>query len=431
MVLVLLLVSCLTAAAADEDFRVYSEHPRLFLTGQRLRLLKRERERQSPRWRQLDALVKGGAQMPEPGFAAALYYAVTGDAQAGKQAVDWALGTAATDLRQLATVYDWCQSAFRPGQAATLAAKIQRVMDQKPPATLSARRDRVLALIATADESHHGEEKPLREIVEQWWRAQFVPGLSTTPLYDLYALDEILHAVRDNLNIELGEDARDFFRDLPKYQILGTYPAPLSTAENEYRIPVYKESGEPNLDRAAMLRVAGLSLVAYDSNGLENQYLQGWLMLDRYMLQSSLGAPYEFLWANPYQPGLSYFQLPLLFHDAKSGALFIRSDWDDDAVWLGLYEGEAQLFRDGHITVLNRQPNAKPIAIGTATIVRGSIPAQFSFEGGPVLVVGLKPRHAYLIETDDEELRELETDPAGTLVLEYSPDRKATVRIHE
>jgi hypothetical protein len=61
--------------AQDDDYRVYTEHPRLILTSQRLRLLKRERERDSQRWRQFDLLVKGGASLPEPGFALALYYA--------------------------------------------------------------------------------------------------------------------------------------------------------------------------------------------------------------------------------------------------------------------------------------------------------------------------------------------------------------------
>src|SRR5271166_5021639 len=109
----------------DEEFRVYTEHPRLILTAQRLRLLKRERERESQRWRQFELLVKGGASLPEPGFALALYYAVADDAAAGKRAVDWALGTG-DDLRQLALVYDWCQPVLSPQQSAALAAKIRR-----------------------------------------------------------------------------------------------------------------------------------------------------------------------------------------------------------------------------------------------------------------------------------------------------------------
>src|ERR1700722_16951489 len=85
--------------AADEDFHVFTDAPRLFLTKQRLRLLQRERERESVRWQQFDALVSGGAPMPEAALAQALYYRVSGNAAAGRKAVEWALSGPATDLR--------------------------------------------------------------------------------------------------------------------------------------------------------------------------------------------------------------------------------------------------------------------------------------------------------------------------------------------
>ena len=155
------------------------------------------------------------------------------------------------------------------------------------------------------------------------------------------------------------------------------------------------------------------------------------------MLQGVFGAPYEFLWANPYQPGLSYFQLPVFFHDQRSGALFLRSNWEDDAVWFGIYSGEAQLFREGRVTVMGFKgkipldPKAEGIPVGDSSVLLGRSPMQFSMEGGRVLVVRLKPRSKYLIETDDEEMSELETDGAGTLVLEYPGDWAAGVRIQE
>ncbi len=52
-------------AGQDEDFHVYTDAPRLLLTKQRLRLLQRERERESTRWQQFDGLVATGAPMPE------------------------------------------------------------------------------------------------------------------------------------------------------------------------------------------------------------------------------------------------------------------------------------------------------------------------------------------------------------------------------
>ena len=433
-----LVIGSLAAQTSPEEYRVYNSHPRLLLTAQRLRLLKRERDRDSMRWHQFSLLVRSAAEMREPGFALALYYQVTNDEAFGKRAVDWALGEG-KDLRQLALVYDWCQPVLNVTQSKTLADKIKRLAEQKPPDSLLAQRDRVLAVIATADENQHGEETLLRDTVEKWWRAQFAPGLAdgriVPPLYELYALAELLHAIRDNLKIDMREDIPEYFRELPKYQVLGNYPAPLEAPENEYRIPVFSGAGQPDLDQAALARVAGLSMVAYDNNALENQFLQGWLIQDRFMLQGTFGAPYEFLWANPYQPGLSYFQLPLLYHDDHSGALFVRSNWEDDAVWFGLYQGEAQLFRDGKVTVLKPPPagatGVKPVDVGDASVMWGRAPLKFSLEGGNVLVVGLKPKSRYLIETDDEEVREAETDRLGTLVLEYPMDRSAGVRIYE
>src|SRR5258708_16740868 len=96
---ILLATLIATELFGQDEYRVYTEHPRLFLTAQRLRLLKRERDRESMRWRQFDLLVRAAAQMREPGFALALHFAVTGDSAIGKRAVEWALGPG-TDLRQ-------------------------------------------------------------------------------------------------------------------------------------------------------------------------------------------------------------------------------------------------------------------------------------------------------------------------------------------
>ena len=422
----------------EEEFRVYTEHPRLFLTAQRLRLLKRERDRDSMRWRQFDLLVRAAAEQREPGFALALEYQVTGDAAIGKRAVEWALGSG-TELRQLALVYDWCQPLLSPAQSKTLANKIEKLAGRTEGKGIAAERNRLLAWISIADVARHDEENPLRQAITGWWRAEFIPKLGngqTLPApAELFALFEILHAVRDNLKIDLREDAPEYFRELPRYQVLANYPAPLAAPENEYRIPVYKGSEQPDLDQAALSRAAGLASVAYDNNALENQYLQGWLIQDRFMLQGVFGAPYEFLWANPYQPGLSYFQLPIFYHEERSGALFLRSNWEDDAVWFGIYGGELQLFRDGRVTVLNPKgplaAKAEGIPVGDSTVLVGRSPMQFAMEGGRVVVVGLKPHRGYLIEADDEEMSEIETDGAGTLVLEYPADWAAGVRIEE
>ena len=70
-------------------------------------------------------------------------------------------------------------------------------------------------------------------------------------------------------------------------------------------------------------------MVAFDVNAAESQVLQGWLMHDHFMLRGTFGAPYEFLWANPYQPGLSYYHVPLIYHNPDFGKLFVRSSWEE------------------------------------------------------------------------------------------------------
>ena len=92
-------------ASPPESHGRFYDHPRLFLTAKRLRLLKRERDRNSPRWQRLDELVSSGAPLPEPGFALALHYQVSGNRESGTRAVEWARGPDA-DLRQMSLVYD-------------------------------------------------------------------------------------------------------------------------------------------------------------------------------------------------------------------------------------------------------------------------------------------------------------------------------------
>ncbi len=421
-----------------EEFRVYTEHPRLFLRPQRLRLLKRERERQSMRWRQIDMLLGGKAQMPEHGFASALYYQVKGDAGAGKRAIEWALSPEA-DLRQIAVVLDWCQDLLSEDQTKLLAARLEKGLTSAPAGnSVAAERDRVLAAIALAERNQDLAEKVLRDAVQKWWRKELAPALSggrnLDPGSEVFPLLEILHAVRDNLNIDLRQDAPSYFKSLPSYEVVCNYPAAYPAPENEYHIPFYTGSGEPDLNRASLARAAGLALVAYDTNELENQYLQGWLIQDRFILKSAFGAPYEFLWANPYQPGLSYDHLPVLFYDERSGTLVVRSDWEEDALWFALENHQAQLFRDGKITVLDLQGRqagkSEAIHVGTTTILMGRPNLRFQADGEEIFIIGGRPRAKYHVEIDDEEMQEKVADAGGNLELLFDGESNPGVRIH-
>jgi hypothetical protein len=433
----LALATALAATAQEQDpLDVYTEAPRLLLRAQRIRLLRRERERQSMRWEHFHSLIASGPGMPEPGFAAGLYYQVSGDANTARRATQWALGSSGTDLRQLALVFDWCRDRLTPPQADALAAKLARgVVQSERDLRIPAMRSRVFAALALADRDAPLAKKTLEQVVRTWWRGTAVPairsGRDPLPKEDLYAFLELAHAIRDNTNVDLREDAPKYFQNLPAAQILGYYPASYPAPENEYRIPSARGAGEPDLRHAALARAAELSMVAFDTNAPAHQLLQGWLMHDNFILRGAFGAVYEFLWANPYQPGLSYYHLPLVFHDEALGRLFIRSSWEES---LGYFDGELQLFRDGKPTVLNPQLTQGPLSLTSAVIFFGANARQFEAvlqEDEHLFILGLKARQKYDLEIDDQELTERMTDPGGILRLAVRPDAATGVRLRE
>ncbi|MDP8989455.1 MAG: hypothetical protein M3N41_05155 [Acidobacteriota bacterium] len=430
-----ILLLAVPLCAQSDEFRVYSAAPRLLLTPQRLRLLQRERERDSLRWQAFNTLVSGGAAMPEPGFAWALFYRVSGQLTWGKKAVDWALGDSANDLRQLALVFDWCGPAMTDAQTARLAAKLQRGLATAAGGDVRQRSARAFTAIALADHLPDHGESVLKPMIEQWWRGEIGKkidaGAPAIPRDQVYALVELLHAVHDNLKIDLREDAPDYFKALPTDHLVSHYPAPYPAAENEYRIPIYVRDGEPDLNQAALSRAAELAIVAYDSNAAENQFLQGWLMQDRFLMRGGFGVPYEFLWANPYQPGLSYFQMPLVYHDSLSGHLFARTSWDENATWLGYFDGQLQLFRDGKVETLKAGAATEPVHVGDAIILsaREKDVSRFQADAAAVFVLNLTPRAHYDVEIDDQELREEETDTGGTLVIALPEGIPAGIRV--
>src|SRR5260370_17349007 len=91
-------------AQTGDSLEIYTEHPRLFLRPQHLRLLRRERERRTTRWLQFETLMAGKAPMPEMGFAQALYYQVSADEPSARQPLPCPLAPASA-LRQSPPVF--------------------------------------------------------------------------------------------------------------------------------------------------------------------------------------------------------------------------------------------------------------------------------------------------------------------------------------
>src|SRR5262249_15321323 len=156
-------------------------------------------------------------------------------------------------------------------------------------------------------------QRELIRVVREWWAGRIVPALDAGRMAisrdDAYPLFELLHALRDTTVLDLRESAPRFFKDYPIDHLMSHYPGVYESAESASRIgaAVPPPPGEPDVRAAALSRAAELAIVAYDTNAAPGQVLQGWLMHDKFMLRTPFGAPYEFLWANPYLPGLSYY----------------------------------------------------------------------------------------------------------------------------
>jgi len=376
--------------------------------------------------------------MPERGFAWALYHQVTGDPVYGHKAIEFAL-SADADLRQQALVFDWCHDLLSEAQSRDLAARLEKGIAETPGAeTVASVRSRVLAAIALYDHVPKSPQRELERVVRQWWNQRTIGALKAGRHVigrdDAYPLWELMHALRDSTNIDLRESYPKFFKEFPIEHLISHYPVIYESPENEYRVGASVKTGQPDPQSAALSRAAELAMVAFDVNAAETQVLQGWLMHDKFILKGTFGAPYEFLWANPYQPGLSYYHVPLIYHSPDFGRLFVRSTWDPDATWFGYFDGVMQMFNDGHLTPLNPQLDAPPVSLTEAWLCFGQRLRKWSLavdEEAAVFVLGLHPKQTYQVEVDDEEMFEATADTGGILLLDLPRGKTTGFRIRE
>jgi hypothetical protein len=440
------------AKPRPDTFKVYTEGPRLLMRPQRLKLLRRERERRSLRWDQFETLWTGQAQFPEPGWVQALRFQIADDKDAGTRAVAWAVGPAdilrSDELRQMAIIADWCEPLIAGDDKRQLLAKMQRAAaDPRPVKTLADARAKIFAAIVLTDSQPAAGAKALETVFDGFWNGSFIASLRTAkasvPNADAYAMFEILHAVRDNLNFDLRDTFPAWFRQYPLLHLLAHYPAPWPGSDNEFRIPADEtiDKAGPDARKAALSRAAELAMVAYDANASTSQLLQGWVTNDRFLLRGTFGIPYELLWANPYQPGLSYYHVPLALHDEIGGQLFVRSSWEDDAEWAGFFGGQLQLFQDGGVTRVDPKAAREPLDLDAAIVFFARESKQFQVprllapkedtkdpdspdtkeDAATVFIVGLDPRRAYHVEIDGEEMIEETADPGGIVYLPSVP----------
>ena len=255
---------------------------RLLLTTRRLHRLKLDRGRHTDRWNNFEQRVKNVADSPERGFELALYSVVSDDQASCRAAIQWGL-THSSDRRQTALIADWCQRQISQADRTKLVGAPFVAHSGRP---FESARDLLFTQIVQGQAS--------RDSVKNQW-AQLLPIIERDPracLPELYALFEFLDAANKNFRVDLRQDDARLFFELPLVFML-------SLAPNELEHPEWKQ------------RIGGLMMVNLDPNLQSSSFVQGWALEDPKRVQDGEGVAYEFLWANPYLPGLGYYNMDL------------------------------------------------------------------------------------------------------------------------
>ncbi len=277
--------------------------PQLLLTPQRLKRLQRDRERQTVRWVAFENRVESVPDSPERGFELALYYAVTHDEKKGREGVEWA-GAHPRERRQTALIVDWCGTLLSDDERAKLTP-----VEHQGTSISNQLRDELFTTVArgeNADSYTAQGNLVLKRLQEGGF----------TNASELYAAVEYLDIVRTTLHTDLRQNAPQFFFGLPTEFLLSLKP---------------EQVEHPDW----MTHAAALALVGLDPNLAGSQYLQGWAIENRQMLREGPGVAYEFLWGDPYLPGVGYQNLDPWVYDSN-GRLFARSNWDPDSCWISI-----------------------------------------------------------------------------------------------
>lgn len=416
------------------EFRVYNDHPRLFLEADRLKRLSRDAERQTGRWKRLLEQVESGSTMPERAAAVALTAHVAGDEEGCRQALELLNDGGPPGphpLRQTALVYDWCFDVMDEQARAAAAARLVESAKAAPD-TAEGVRDAVLALIAASGQGS-GAEAALGEVLRRSWEAKLLPALQQGRLVDrgssLIALLELAHALRYNLDRDIWSEAAEAFRTLPLARILG-YPS-LTVESEEGLLRVHALVEGDAAEEAALGRIAEMLLVAYESRSSPSQFLQGWLRNDSYTLRGPLGALYEFLWINPYLPGLAPASAPKWTFDPVRSRIFAQREEG----WMGYYDGDLHVVAGNQVRPAGPQLRQEPIYVAGAAIVWPADEKKWTVEipqgsdryGPAVLLVGMQPGRQLEVRVGKADWKTHTADRAGVIVVrnEFEKDQSS------
>jgi hypothetical protein len=280
------------------------QSPQLLLTSQRAKRLKRDRERQTPRWLAFESRVQAVANSPERGFELALYYAATQDESRGKEAVAWALAHPC-ERRQVSLVLDWASAVVRQedrDKLKTAACPASTARNAK------SFRDEAFSKLV------NGED--ISSLIEES-KKTLIPSLTAGAFQnaaELYAACEFFSVARTAAQTDLREEDRGFFSQLPAELLLGMHPGQLDRPD-------------------PMVHLASLALIGLDPNLASSQFLQGWAISGHQTIREGPGVAYEMLWADPYLPGIGYQNLDPWVYDSH-GRLFARTSWETNSCYI-------------------------------------------------------------------------------------------------
>jgi len=353
--------------------------PKLLLNAQRLRRLKRDRERKTSRWVNFENRVNNVPDSPERGFELALYYAITGDEAKGREAVRWALGHKYSP-RQSQLVLDWCASLVSSDQKKELAV-VPLIIDGQM--SFEQARNIWFRSIASGSETGPENEDAIRS------RFGWLMDGGYRDADELYALCELINTIHAATRTDLRDTDAHFFSALPALLLLSAKP---------------RELNAPSW----MMHAAALGLVALDPNLPGSQFLQSWALEDSQTLREGPGVAYELLWADPYLPGVGYQNMDPWVYDER-GRLFARSNWDPNSCWIGISPQGA--------TQENCPPNwqNESATFGRLTLVPAKgrcVDIPHAAHNEAVLVWKLKPNQK-MTYGKGKDAHTIEADPAG------------------
>jgi len=358
--------------------------PHLLLTARRLHRLKLDRQRQTDRWLNFEQRVKSTDDSPQRGFELALFYAVSGDESTGRAAVAWAIAHP-RETEQRLLVADWCAPVLTSSERESLSSAAPSGSD---PADLA--RNLLFQSVVRGQD-------PTAEFKSAWDAA--LKSLKKDPAAwrpeQLYSLYEAIAAMQTNFHTDLRRENSDLFSQLPAVFLLSLSPEQLQQ-------PAWRT------------RMAGLIMVNVDPNLQASSFVQGWAMEDPKQQKEGPGVAYEFLWADPYLPGLGYFNMEPWVYLRDSGFLIARINWEPEACSIKQTPGK---FESAHC---DANVQSRPTNFGKLLLLPISEPC-ISVKSDPsrtTILSGLRPGSEVSWKTDGNTRTGI-ADASGLLRLPF------------